>query len=101
MDEQYNYPPQQNSSDTNIRIRDLEERQKLIRDRILLIGKNLLEEREETSKTLQEIKKEVLKMKEEQLKMKGFIQRVGEQTDKSASKEDLAILQRQFDLFRK
>lgn len=91
---------QQTLSDINTRLRDLEEKQRLLRDRILLIGQNLVYERESTLKELQEIKKYIFQLKEETLKMKEFIQRMSEQMAELARKEELMILQRQFDMFK-
>jgi len=91
---------QQFFGDINTRIRDIEEKQTLIRDRVLLIGKNLIEEKEDSLKEMREIKKTLFGLKEENLRMKQFLQRIGEQLQNTARKEELLILQRQFDLFR-
>ena len=99
MDE--NYPEQtQYFSDINTRLRDVEEKQRLLKDRTLLIGQNLIDEKEDTFNGVQELKKMVLSLKEENLKMKDFIQRMGEQISELARKEELMILQRQFDMFK-
>lgn len=92
--------PQQYFSDVNTRLRDLEEKQKLLKDRTLLIGQNLIEEKESTFTDLQELKKELLLLKQENLKMKEFIQRMAEQMSELARKEELMILQRQFDMLK-
>jgi len=99
MDEQYNDQTQY-FSDINTRLRDLEEKQRLLKDRTLLIGQNLIDEKEDTFNGVQELKKMVLSLKEENLKMKDFIQRMGEQISELARKEELMILQRQFDMFK-
>ena len=91
---------QQYFLDINARLKDLEEKQRLLKDRTLLIGQNLVEDRESTFETLKELKKSVLKLNEENLKMKEFIQRMSEQISSSARKEELMILQRQFDMFK-
>lgn len=88
-------------TDINTRIRDIEEKQRLLKDRTLLIGQNLVEERESTFDQIQELKKTVLKIQEENTRIKEFIQRISEQITKLARKEELMILQRQFDLFTK
>ena len=92
---------QQILSDINTRIRDLEDKQRLLKERVFLIGDTLVEERSKTFLDIQEIKKTMLKMKEEQLKMKEMLQRVLEQIDNLARKEEFLMLQRQFDMFRK
>jgi len=43
-------------SEFNSRIADIEEKQRLLKDRITLIGKNIVELREQTSKDIVEIK---------------------------------------------
>src|SRR3989344_4542430 len=87
-------------SDLNTRIKDLEERNRLLRDKMLLISDNYIKEREKNFRDFQELKKNVEILKMENSRMKEMLIRIGEIVDKSARKEDLAILQRQFDLFR-
>ena len=87
-------------SEINTRMRDLEEKQRQLKDRILLIGENLINDKERTSSDLQEIKKSILEMKNEISSSKDSITKILKQTQNMARKEDLLILQRQFDLFR-
>ena len=89
------------SSDPAARVRDIENSQKLLKDRILLIGQTLVEEREKSFDEIQQMKKTLIKLEEETERMRSFIQRLTEKTDTLARKEELMILQRQFDLFRK
>lgn len=93
-------PMQQYFSDLTTRIRDLEERQRLLKDRTLLIGQNLVNEREKTFEDIQELKKIIFRLNEENLRMKEMMQRVSEQITDFARKEDLSILQRQFDIIK-
>jgi hypothetical protein len=79
----------------------LEEKVRLLKDRILLIGKSLVEERDKNFKEIQEMKTLLIKMQEENIRMKEVVQRIIEQLENTARKEDLMILQRQFDIFRK
>ena len=101
MPENTEYPVQQYSADPFAKIRDMEEKQRLLKDRILLLAQTQIEEREKTFSDLQELKKTVFTLKEENLRMKELLQRITEQVNNTARKEELAILQRQFDLFRK
>jgi len=87
-------------ADVNARLKDLEEKQRLLKDRALLIGQNLIETKETTFQEVQELKKSILILKEESLKIKEFLQRISEQISEFARKEELMILQRQFDIFR-
>jgi len=91
---------QQIYAEIGARIRDLEDKQRLLKDRTLLIGQSLIDERDKTFKEIQEMKKDVIKLKDENARLKDFVQRMSEQIGNMARKEELMILQRQFDLFR-
>lgn len=95
------YQEQTSSLDLNIRIRDLEEKNRLLRDRVLLLGQSVVEERDKSFKDIQDMKSTVIKMKEELNRLKELMQRVAEQISQTARKEELMILQRQIELLRK
>jgi len=102
MDEQYSQDPnQQFFADIGARIRDLEEKQRLIKDRVVLLGNSFVEERSKNISEINEMKKTLTIIKEEHERMKEFLQRITEQLEGVARKEELMILQRQFNLFRK
>src|SRR3989344_5617493 len=94
------YQGQQDSLDINIRLRDLEEKNRLIRDRVLLLGQSVVDERDKTFKEIQEIKGSLIKLKDDVNRLKELMQRMAEQIIQMARKEELMILQRQFDLLR-
>ncbi len=94
------YPGQQEPLDVSIRLRDLEEKNRLIRDRVLLLGQSVVEERDKSFKELQEMKSAVIKLKEEVNRLKELMQRMAEQISQTARKEELMVLQRQLDLLR-
>lgn len=94
------YQSQDAFAEVHTRLRDIEEKQRLIKDRVILLGKTLIDERDKTFKEIQDMKKIVIKIQEENKRMKEFLQRVSEQLETTARKEELMILQRQFDLFR-
>ena len=102
MAKEYTQMPmsQEYFSDVNNKLRDLEEKQNLLKERILLIGQNLIENRESTSTDIQELKKIVLNLKEETLRIKELIKSISGQISEFARKEELMILQRQFDMFK-
>ena len=81
------------------RLKDIEEKQKLLGDRILLIGKNIIEDRESMLKDINELKKSLSKVSEENIKIQDFLKKVSEQLSDSVRKEELLMLQRQIDLF--
>ncbi len=87
-------------SDSQGQVHDLEEKQRLLKDRLLLIGKSLIEERERSTREFHEIKKDLVILKEDSLRMKELLQRIAEQLPTLARKEELAILQRQLNLLR-
>jgi len=87
-------------SDLNTRLRDLEEKQRLLRDKMLLVTKGFVREREKNFKEVQDFRRDIEKLKMENERFKEIFLRIGEAVDRAARKEDLTILQRQFDLFR-
>jgi septal ring factor EnvC (AmiA/AmiB activator) len=88
-------------SDIATKVRDIEERQNLLKERTLLIGKGLLDEKERNSKEIQEIKKSLVKLQDETSRIKDLLTSIMEKMDTFARKEELAIIQRQFDILRK
>ncbi len=84
----------------NTRIRDLEEKQRLLRDRMFLISESFVKVREKNFDEIQNMKKDLEILKMENLRLKEIVLRLGDILDKSARKEELMLLQRQFDLFR-
>jgi hypothetical protein len=83
------------------KIRDIEEKLRLVKDRLLLIGQTHIEEREKSFAEIQDLKTTVLTLKKENMRISEVLKRVTEQLASTARSEDLAILQRQLDLFRK
>lgn len=83
----------------NNRLKDMEEKQRLMRDRVLLIGKNIVDDRESTVSELAELKGNLLKIKEENIKIQDFLKNIAGQISESARKEELLMLARQIELF--
>ncbi len=84
----------------NIRLKDMEEKQKTLKDRVFLIGENLLEFKEETENKILELKKEVEEIKQTLERVKSFIETVSEEFSRFARKEDLEILAKQAKMFQ-
>ena len=84
----------------NTRIRDLEEKQRLLKDKMLLVSESFVKERDKNFNEIQEMKKTIVQLKEDNQRLKDLVLRMSELVDKSARKEELMILQRQFNLFR-
>jgi hypothetical protein len=88
-------------SDMNTRLRDIEEKQRLLKDRLLLVGETLVQQRDKSFSEIQEAKKAIIELKEESKRIKEILQRITEQLSNVARKEEILILQRQLDLLRK
>lgn len=97
MDKEENYS-QDYSGNTSIR--DLEEKQRNLKDRLILIGQNLIDFKEETEKDLSEIKKAIEILKNTTSKITDFMESLSEETMKFAKKEDLEILSKQAKMFQ-
>lgn len=83
------------------KLRDLEEKQRLLKDRVLLIGQSLIEERNKNLSDIQELKKSIIRMKDDVDRIKEMLERVTEQLSNVVRKEELTMIQRQLDLLRK
>lgn len=99
MSEEVNYQ-EQAQEDSNLKIRDLEEKQKILKDRVLLIGQNLIDTKEKTTETILEIKKDLEKIKDSVEKMRLFIESISSEFPKFARKDDLNILIKQAKMFQ-
>jgi hypothetical protein len=86
--------------DLNSKIRDIEEKQKILRDRLLLIGQNLVEIKEGTNQKMLEIRKDVELMKQAIERLSSFLETVSGEFSKFAKKEDLDILIKQAKMFQ-
>jgi len=99
MDEQVDYTGQF-SSDTNTKIRDIEEKQRVLRDRLLLIGQNLVELKDSTNQKILEIKRDVEIIKQNIERMSSFLETISSEFSRFAKKEDLEILTKQAKMFQ-
>ncbi len=87
-------------SSINSKTRDLEERQRILKDRLILIGQNLIEMRENTNEKILEIKKDIETLKNNMERMISFLESASAEFSKFARKEDLEILSRQAKMFQ-
>jgi DNA polymerase III delta prime subunit len=86
--------------DINTKIRDLEEKNRMLKDRLLLIGQNLIEIKEKTNSDLLEIKKDFEIMKRNMERLISFLETASAEFSKFARKEDLEILSKQAKMFQ-
>ena len=91
---------EQGSWENNTKIRDLEERYRLLRDRLLLIGQNLVEIKEKTNEDILKIKKDVEVIKRNMERLVSFLETASAEFSKFARKEDLEILSKQAKMFQ-
>jgi viroplasmin and RNaseH domain-containing protein len=89
-----------NSQDYLSWVRDLEEKQRILKNRVLLIGQNLIDVKEDFNKSMIEIKKDIETLKSTTEKMKNFLETISGELSKFARKEDLEILSRQAKMFQ-
>lgn len=81
-------------------IRDLEERQKILKDRLILIGQNLVDFRERNEDELIELKKEIENLRIGFERIKDFLETISGEMNKFARKDDLEILKKQAKMFQ-
>jgi hypothetical protein len=87
-------------SEISMRLKDLEEKQRIIKDRTLIIGNNLLEMKDQLRETITEIKKEVGILKKDSERIKSFLETISDEFSKFARKEELNILIKQAKMFQ-
>ena len=97
-EESMNYPGYGN--DVNVRIRDLEEKQRILKDRVLLIGQNLIDIKEKNKEDILEIKKNLEIIKQNMERLVSFLETASAEFSKFARKEDLEILSKQARMFQ-
>jgi len=98
-EEQINYQGQFFGG-VNNKLRDLEEKQRMLKDRLLLIGQNLIETKEKTNQDILEIKKDIEIIKRNMERLVSFLETASAEFSKFARKEDLEILSKQARMFK-
>lgn len=101
MKETENYSQTYQNPGMQSRLIDLEQRQRLLKERLLIVGKNLISEKETNIQEMQELKKITMKLQEENKRLKNILENVTKQLQETPRKADFEILQRQLDLLRK
>ena len=86
-------------SEFGTRLNEVEEKQRLIKDRILLIGENLISTKEDIEKQNSELKKEVKQMGFELKAIKQLTKRIVNELQNFARKSEVEILERQSKIF--
>lgn len=81
-------------SEINTRLRDTDEKNKLIRERVLMLGKNLLSTKTEIEDELKSIKEENKEIKKEIDKLKKFSSVIANEIPKFVKKEEMYLIER-------
>lgn len=81
------------------RLNELEEKQRLLKDRVLLIGENLISTKENHDKESIEIKKAIKQMDYDLQILKQLNKRIVSEIGAFARKSEFEILERQFKMF--
>ncbi len=95
------YANLENASNSNAYgLRDLEEKQRILKDRLILIGQNLIEVKEQSEKDILDLKKSLEILKQETERIRSFIETISSEFSSFARKEDLNILIKQAKMFQ-
>jgi len=84
----------------NTKLRDLEEKQRLLKERVLLIGNNLVDMRGELSEEISELKASSETAKSDILKIRETLSRVLEELEGRARRQELELLKKQAKMFQ-
>jgi hypothetical protein len=90
----------QSIGDANTRLRNVEEKQRILKDQLLLIGQNLIEVKEKTNQKMLDMRKDIELMKQNLDRLSSFLETVSGEFSKFAKKEDLEILTKQAKMFQ-
>ena len=82
------------------RLNEIEEKQRLIKDRVLLIGENLISTKEELDKETSESKNQIKQIDFELKSLKQLVERITNELGNFARKSELEILDRQIKMFK-
>lgn len=83
-----------------MQIRDLEEKHKNLKEKLLLVGQNLIEFREKNMADFLEVKKEVKVLGQKVERLTSFLETVSSEFSKFAKKDDLNVLVKQAKMFQ-
>jgi hypothetical protein len=86
-------------SDFSTRLNEIEEKQRLVKDRILLVGENLVSTKETYDRDILDFKKQLTEINQEIKALKNMNKRIVEELENYARKSELEILERQFKMF--
>jgi hypothetical protein len=100
MENQQTDPISALMSDFNTRLNEIEEKQRLIKDRTLLIGENLISTKEEFIQQNKEMNKQLKQITSDLETFKKLVNRIAEETNNFAKKSEFSILEHQAKIFQ-
>lgn len=83
-----------------LKIRDLEEKQRILKDRIILLGKNIITIKEKHQEEITEIKKNMEIMKNTIERLRDFLETLSSEIPNFAKKQEIEILKKQAIMFQ-
>jgi hypothetical protein len=87
-------------SSIGVKIRDIEEKENILKDRVLLIGENLISQKNDLDQELIEIKAKLLELESEIKRARLTMQGIVEGSDNFVRRNEFEILKRQFEMFQ-
>ncbi|HOW36696.1 MAG TPA: hypothetical protein PLK34_00390 [Candidatus Pacearchaeota archaeon] len=97
MNKQTEFPDVQ---EIRVGLADLEEKQRALKNQLILVGKNLIESREKTKQDILSLKRDMEIVKQEINRMVSFLETLSGEISRFARKEDLEILIKQARMFQ-
>jgi hypothetical protein len=100
MEEGQQDPSGSYGMDPYMKMRELEEKQRILKERIMLIGQNLVEQKEKNQEYFTEIQKQLEILKQSMSKVRNFLEMASREFSKFARKEEVEILRKQARIFQ-
>ncbi|MEM4326239.1 MAG: hypothetical protein QXU40_02970 [Candidatus Pacearchaeota archaeon] len=100
MPEKENKRDSQYEFEVITKIKDIDEKQRLLKERLSIIGQNLIESKEKINNEILEIKRDINILKRNIERVISFIETISSELSKFAKREDLEILYKQARMFQ-
>ncbi len=82
------------------KMQEIENRQRLLQEKTMLLGQNLIELKEKNQKDLLEIKKDIEILNQTMERIKSFLEMASKEFSKFATKEEVELLKKQIKMFQ-
>ena len=81
-------------ADFNTRLRDIDERNRLIRERVLLLGKNLISSKQDSDEEVMELKRQVNDVRKDVDRLKSLSTSIASEVGKFVKKDEMVLIER-------